>query len=60
MEVIEYFSNENKEHWKEQIALADWGAAKFLLELLNDTQKFNELLGKDGMLVNRETLSFFA
>lgn len=50
MKVIEYFSNENKEHWKEQIALADWGAAKFLLKLLNDTQKFDELLGRDGKL----------
>jgi GNAT superfamily N-acetyltransferase len=50
VKVIEYFSNENKEHWKEQIALADWNAAKFLLKLLNDTQKFDELLGRDGKL----------
>lgn len=50
MELIEYFSNKNKEHWKEQIALADWGAAKFLLKLLNDMQEFDKLLGCDGKL----------
>lgn len=50
MKVIEYFTSENKEHWKEQIALADWSAAKFLLKLLNNTQKFDELLGGDGKL----------
>lgn len=62
MKVIEYFSNENKEHWKEQIALADWGAAKFLLKLLNDTQKFDELLGRDGklfLLVDEEMIVSF-
>lgn len=50
MEVIEYFSNENKEHWKDQIELSDWKAAKFLLKLLKDTQKFDELLGSGGKL----------
>ncbi len=50
MKVIEYFTSNNKEHWNEQIALADWGAAKFLLKLLNDTQKSYELFGSDGKL----------
>lgn len=50
MKIIEYFMSDNKEHWKEQIALADWSAAKFLLKLLNDTQKFDELLGRGGKL----------
>lgn len=50
MKVIEYFSNDNKEHWKEQIAHADWRAARFLIELLNDKQKFDELLGSGGKL----------
>lgn len=62
MEVIEYFANENKEHWKEQIALADWRAAKFLLKLLNDKQEFDEVLGKDGklfLLVNEEMIVSF-
>ena len=63
MEVIEYFSNENKEHWNKQIALADWGAAKFLLKLLNDKQKFDELLGEYGklyLLVDGETVVSYA
>ncbi len=62
MEVNEYFSNENKEHWKDQIALADWRAAKFLLKLLNDMQKFEELLGSNGklfMLVDKEKIVSF-
>jgi GNAT superfamily N-acetyltransferase len=50
VEVIEYFLDENKEHWKKQVALADWRAAKFLFELLNDMRKFEELLGKGGKL----------
>ena len=63
MEVIEYFSNENKEHWNKQIELADWGAAKFLLKLLNDKQKFDGLFGKYGklfLLVDGETIVSFA
>jgi len=62
VEVNEYFSNENKEHWKDQIALADWRAAKFLLKLLNDMQKFEELLGSNGklfMLVDKEKIVSF-
>lgn len=62
MKIIEYFTSENKEHWKEQIALADWGAAKFLLKLLNDTQKFDELLGKEGklfLLIDAENIVSF-
>lgn len=63
MEIIEYFSSENKEHWKEQIELADWEAAKFLLKLLNDMQKFDELLGSNGklfLLVDRKNIVSFA
>ncbi|WP_312699034.1 GNAT family N-acetyltransferase [Sedimentibacter sp.] len=50
MKIVEYFSSDNKEHWKEQIALGDWSASKFLFKLLNDMQKFEELLGTDGKL----------
>jgi len=28
MKIIEYFMSDNKEHWNEQIAMAEWGAAK--------------------------------
>lgn len=63
MEVIEYFSNKNKEHWKEQIALADWKAAKFLLNLLNNMTEFDKLLGKGGklyLLIEDENIISFA
>lgn len=62
MEIIEYFSDENKEHWNEQISLSDWKAAKFLLKLLNDMRKFEELLGSDGklfLLVDGENIVSF-
>jgi len=62
VEIIEYFSSKNKEHWKKQIALADWRAAKFLLKLLNDVKKFDELLGCGGklfLLVDGKTIISF-
>lgn len=36
MQIIEYFSSENKQHWLEQIGKSDWSAGKFLYELLRD------------------------
>lgn len=62
MKIIEYFMSDNKEHWNEQIAIAEWGAAKFLLKLLNDVQKFNALLGIGGklfLLVDGENIVSF-
>lgn len=50
MEVIEYFSDKNRDHWRGQIAQAPWGAAKFLLDLLNDQASFDRLLGRGGRL----------
>lgn len=62
MKIIEYFMSDNKEYWNEQIAIAEWGAAKFLLKLLNDIKKFNELLGSGGklfLLVDGENIVSF-
>lgn len=50
MEVVEYFSSENKESLKQQIARADWAGARFLLKLLNNIKDFDELLGNNGKL----------
>lgn len=50
MEVVEYFASESQEHWKKQISAADWKAAEFLIDLLNHTEKFDELLGPGGKL----------
>ena len=62
MKIIEYFSSDNKEHWKGKIALREWSAEKFLFKLLNDTQKFDELLGVGGklfLLVDGENIVSF-
>ena len=67
MQIINYFESDRKEHWKKEIALADWGAAGFLVELLENKAKFDELLGEetrvylmvDGdKLVSFQTLAF--
>lgn len=63
MEIIEYFESENKEHWQQQISLADWRAASFLIKLINDTHKFEEMLGSGGklfMLVENQSIISFA
>lgn len=62
MQIIEYFEDNRKEHWEKEIAKADWGAANFLLELLADRKKFNELLGEETklyLLVDDEKLVSF-
>lgn len=61
MEVREFFSSENKEYWVKQIERADWGAAKFLTELLT-TDKINDALGENAlvlMLTDSERLMSF-
>ncbi len=62
MEFIEYFKDSRKEHWKQQIATADWSAAKYLLKLLNDAAEFNNYLGEGGkvfLLVDGDKLVSF-
>jgi hypothetical protein len=34
MEIIEYFSSGNKEHWISEIGKSDWGAGHFLKKVL--------------------------
>lgn len=50
MEIIEYFSDDRQEHWKDELAKADWGAARFLVELLNDIQRRTNIVGEGGKL----------
>ena len=45
MEIIEYFSSENREHWLYEIEKSDWGAGKFLFKLLKE-EKLKETVGK--------------
>ncbi len=61
MEIIEYFSCGNKEHWLTQIEKSDWGAAQYLAYLLNDN-KLSSLVGEGArvlMLVEGENLASF-
>lgn len=50
MEIIEYFSSSEKEHWLGEIQKADWTAAKYLHELLSEN-KFFEFCGEGSKLL---------
>ena len=38
MDIIEYFSSKNKEHWLSKIGESDWNAGKFLYKLLKNSE----------------------
>ena len=44
MEVLEYYSSDNRKHWLSEIKQSDWGAGTYLYELLRDN-KLKELCG---------------
>lgn len=61
MNIIEYFSTDNKEYWLSKIKESDWGAGQFLYELLKN-QKLKEYVGENTkvlMLVDGENLISF-
>lgn len=61
MDIIEYFSTDNKEYWLSKIKESDWGAGQFLYELLKN-QKLKEYVGENTkvlMLVDGENLISF-
>lgn len=61
MEIIEYFSTDNKEYWLSKIKESDWGAGKYLYELLKN-QKLKQLVGENAkvfMLADGEKLVSF-
>ena len=61
MNIIEYFSTENKEYWLSKIKESDWGAGQWLHELLKN-QKLKEYVGENTkvlMLVDGEELISF-
>lgn len=61
MEIIEYFSKENKEYWLSKIKESDWGAGQYLHELLK-SQKLKQLVGESAkvlMLTDGENLVSF-
>ncbi len=46
MNIIEYFSTDNKEYWLSKIKESDWEAGQFLYELLKN-QKLKENVGEN-------------
>ena len=38
MEIIEYYSSQNKEYWLNEIGKSDWGAGKYLYSLLKENK----------------------
>lgn len=62
MEIVEFFSDSRKEHWKKEIEKSDWRASGFLLELLGDTEKLDKYLGDNVrlfLLTDNEKLAAF-
>ncbi len=61
MKIIEYFSADNKEHWLSQLKECEWGAGKYLYQLLTE-HKLKHLVGEASkvlMLVDEEKLVSF-
>ena len=61
MEIIEYFSSGNREHWLSEIGKSDWSAGHFLKKLL-ETEKFKETVGENSevlLLSDEEELVSF-
>ena len=46
MEIIEYFCSNDKEHWLSKIQESDWGAGRYLYELLKN-HKLKQLVGEN-------------
>ena len=46
MEIIEYFTSENKAHRLSEIKKADWNAAKFLAHLLSARNSWTKHRGR--------------
>lgn len=50
MRIIEYFTTENKKYWLDKISQSDWGAGKYLAQLL-DENKLKETLGETALVL---------
>ncbi len=61
MRIIEYFTTENKEYWLNEMEKSDWGAGKYLYQLLRDN-RLKSLVGETAlvpMLVDGDKLISF-
>ena len=50
MDILEYFSLEDKAFWADQIENSDWGAGKYLAYLLKEN-KFFDMVGKKSKVL---------
>ena len=50
MEIIEYYSSQNKEYWLNEIGKSDWGAGKYLYSLLKEN-KLKKLVGEEALVL---------
>lgn len=50
MEIIEYFTTENKKYWLDQIAKSDWDAGKYLAQLIREN-KLKEMVGETALVL---------
>lgn len=61
MEIIEFFSTDNKEYWLSKMKECDWGAGQYLEKLLRE-EKLKQLVGESTkvlMLVDGDNLVSF-
>ncbi len=49
MDIIEYFTSEDREHWLNEIERSDWGAGKYLAELLREN-RLQEMVGENALV----------
>ena len=50
MEIIEFFTTENKEHWLKEIKMCDWGAGQYLHQLLSENT-LKKTLGETALVL---------
>ncbi|MBE5934019.1 MAG: GNAT family N-acetyltransferase [Lachnospiraceae bacterium] len=50
MEIIEFFTTDNKEYWLSKMKECDWGAGQYLEKLLRE-EKLKQLVGESTMVL---------
>lgn len=50
MEIIEYFTSENREHWLSEIAKSDWDAGQLMTRLLKE-DKLKDMVGQSALIL---------
>jgi len=61
MKIIEFYASDDKDHWLSEINKSDWGAGKYLVDLLRN-QKLKELCGESTkvlLLIHDDKLMSF-